>query len=444
MRTLNRPMFKYGGPIKEGVMSGIREPHRNGQRVGLYNVGSPGQFKKTGGREHHYVQALAAIPWFLRAASIPFGRWATTQAAKKGVTSAGGNLIRSGLGRTRTMRPGENYLNTLTQTKNKFTPHKFWSQDPLYKAGATGVGWAGKGIRKGGQFAKYATTTPSGLAFFGAPVAYMGGKYLLGDGTELNKDQINQITQTGKKPWESNEGMKGDGSFFAAEAEKEAGIAKQKAFNKRIQKYRDIMDIKGMNKDAAYKSLIDASKLINESQDFKGDIRSGKLINQVIQAASKQFEKPAKTRDAIDTLILKGEIEKDIKASDPSNAVLNELRGLQGKKLLKELNPSKSDLVAVYAKAGVKGQSLYDNAAKELSANKGEVFRGNLIPKSDFTEILAELKKNPEIKNADDVTIIATWTQNELNNSQKNIPDGNYTVGSTIVTIKDKQVVDVK
>ena len=26
MRTLNRPMFRYGGPIKEGVMNGIREP----------------------------------------------------------------------------------------------------------------------------------------------------------------------------------------------------------------------------------------------------------------------------------------------------------------------------------------------------------------------------------------------------------------------------------
>ena len=29
MRTLNRPMFRYGGPIKEGVMSGIKEPRQN-------------------------------------------------------------------------------------------------------------------------------------------------------------------------------------------------------------------------------------------------------------------------------------------------------------------------------------------------------------------------------------------------------------------------------
>ena len=26
MRPLNRPMFRYGGPIKEGIMQGMREP----------------------------------------------------------------------------------------------------------------------------------------------------------------------------------------------------------------------------------------------------------------------------------------------------------------------------------------------------------------------------------------------------------------------------------
>ena len=31
MRTLNRPMFRYGGPIKEGIMNGIREPKQNGE-----------------------------------------------------------------------------------------------------------------------------------------------------------------------------------------------------------------------------------------------------------------------------------------------------------------------------------------------------------------------------------------------------------------------------
>ena len=34
-------MFNMGGPIKEGVMHGIREPYRHGRRVGYAN-GTPG------------------------------------------------------------------------------------------------------------------------------------------------------------------------------------------------------------------------------------------------------------------------------------------------------------------------------------------------------------------------------------------------------------------
>ena len=35
MKVLNRPMFRYGGPIKEGIMSGIKEPRRGYQQAGF-------------------------------------------------------------------------------------------------------------------------------------------------------------------------------------------------------------------------------------------------------------------------------------------------------------------------------------------------------------------------------------------------------------------------
>jgi hypothetical protein len=34
MKVLNRPMFRYGGPIKEGIMSGIKEPRQRYQDAG--------------------------------------------------------------------------------------------------------------------------------------------------------------------------------------------------------------------------------------------------------------------------------------------------------------------------------------------------------------------------------------------------------------------------
>ena len=52
MRTLSRPMFNMGGPIKQGIMHGIREPYRGGGQAAL--VGNP-VYPKTGGREHHQI-----------------------------------------------------------------------------------------------------------------------------------------------------------------------------------------------------------------------------------------------------------------------------------------------------------------------------------------------------------------------------------------------------
>ena len=80
MRTLSRPMFRYGGPIKQGIMSGIREPKRGGGSMGNL-VGSP-LYPKTKGREHH--AAVAAIPWFLQAARFaarPLGKFITSRFA---------------------------------------------------------------------------------------------------------------------------------------------------------------------------------------------------------------------------------------------------------------------------------------------------------------------------------------------------------------------------
>ena len=53
MRPLNRPMFRYGGPIKEGIMDGMREPKRNGGRMLLAGE-HPQQFKDASGREQHF------------------------------------------------------------------------------------------------------------------------------------------------------------------------------------------------------------------------------------------------------------------------------------------------------------------------------------------------------------------------------------------------------
>ena len=91
MKPLNRPMFRYGGPIKEGIMDGIREPKKNGGLSKQFNTGLVGdeRYPKTDGREHH----LAFIPPIMAGLSIagrvlarPFGKFIARQ-------SRGGKML---------------------------------------------------------------------------------------------------------------------------------------------------------------------------------------------------------------------------------------------------------------------------------------------------------------------------------------------------------------
>ena len=75
MRTLNRPMFNWGGPVKQGIMTGIREPYAGGGRAAL--VGNP-VYPQTGGREHHVAPILLGIATAARAAAP----WAARMGAR--------------------------------------------------------------------------------------------------------------------------------------------------------------------------------------------------------------------------------------------------------------------------------------------------------------------------------------------------------------------------
>ena len=71
------------------------------------------------------------------------------------------------------------------------------------------------------------------------------------------------------------------------------------------------MGIDKMKKDAAYDSLIDASKIVQEEgADLKGAIKSGTLQNQIINAISKNLDKSADIKRQIDAAILKVKLKK--------------------------------------------------------------------------------------------------------------------------------------
>ena len=324
-------MFRYGGPIKEGVMSGIREPKKDG---GMLLVGEhPKEFRDAGGREKHLAPLVVGAgmgiarlaPLALRGARAVrniFARPTAFQGPTGTVTQGGLNVART-KGRIPGASGSYSPIN-ITRSPSTITG----SGAPMTQTGlkptgfgsyleGTMTGSALKGLYKGATSAKAAGVTQKiGKGVWKvakdpltiASAAY----YFYPDGTPKSDEELEMqgppppggvdklLTDTGQ--------TKGGGVELTPEQLRQ----------KKVDRYRDIMDIKGMNKDAAYNSLIAASQAINESGDFKGDIKSGKLINQIIQSTSKAFDKPKQTKDAIDTLILKGEIEKDIKASDPT------------------------------------------------------------------------------------------------------------------------------
>ena len=323
MKPLNRPMFRYGGPIKEGVMSGIREPKKNG---GMLLVGEhPKEFKDAGGREKHVAPivygaglGLARLaPLAMRGARALQGLFGS----RKFVKDVGTKLASS-----KNTAP-------FTPVKQVFEPNKvakYFIDSPEGRLIAGSTGFAGKVGRKIFQGGKYLASSPLTV---GGGIVYVGGKFFK-DGKEVPPPPNAAKIIEGRQ-FTGDEAMVGDPRKPLPDSK--PTLSNKELRKKNVERYRDIMDIKGMNKDAAYNSLIAASQAINESGDFKGDIKSGKLINQIIQATSKQFDKPKQTKDAIDTLILKGEIEKDINASDPKSIADLAYKEAATKKLNKEL-----------------------------------------------------------------------------------------------------------
>ena len=422
MKPLNRPMFRYGGPIKEGIMSGIKEP-RQGYNVAGRVIGSVKNFFKpkapvTGGitatNKGGFIPAMGSkIKQLFTGQKTTTGPGTVTIPAQPGKTVyQGGYSMRVPPSAARTvekMGPSQ-----VTTQLAPFGPGGPTNQN-IYAALQRGIVPT---VGAGGKLLSTAKPYTGSIVIAGTMYSV-----LKPDGTPKSVEELSAES--------------GADNNLVVEQIKEKITTPEKSKEEiraeNVQKYRDIMDIKGMNKDAAYDSLIAASKLIGESGDFKGDIKSGKLINQVIQAASKEFDKPKKTKDAIDTLILKGEIEKDIKASDPSTQLLNEYRLKQMAKIDKDMETDFSEAKIAAAK-NLSGQAAFDAAASAASDN----FKGNLITKTQLNDLMENAKKAGEISEQD---IIISATTEVIKG--KELPDGDYTVGDVLVTIKDGTVTNV-
>lgn len=420
-------MFRYGGPIKEGIMDGMKD-----NRQAINTVGSPLAPKDETGRGGYAVPLLAGLgaaalrmaPYAARGVSALRNLYSRQVPAAfsrvQPKTTGGGYMEYGGVlpSTTRLVPGGTGPVKGLGMTREL---RPFIQRDPVLRTlfGAGKVGAKAAGPVKSAL--KYSFTTPTGLALTG----YMGGKSIYDAMTgEKTPEAQAEIEAAGGPPGG------GDPNMFARPKQEVVSEDKLEQMNKdRIQatkdKYYKMMGLDKMNKEAAYDSLIKASKIISEEgADLKGAVKSGTLQSRIIDAISGELDKSKTLKRQVDAAVLKGEIEKDIKASDPSA------------QLAAELTKKKIEL----ADKQLAGGNLIENiqqGAKDFGGvnNTSNVYNAILKTYKVEPEVLADTSDTAKFRKSEDYTTDSALVKRIVEAQNKG--PGIYIVDKTAVLIDE-------
>jgi hypothetical protein len=437
-----------GGPIKEGVMHGIREPYRGG---GVALVGNP-VYPKTNGREHHAIIQPTSLE--------------TVQARNQG-------MIHPAM--LRHLIPGKKYFKWLnripgfSKTINQ-APKKIkgaWGilQPKLPKGGisgsTTGSAWlrgpanilsnikkAGPLYKKAWDKAPYAT-----LATHLWPAPY-AAKYLIEGAKKIpwkelsptkgfeslgetifgkKEDDKNTDTDTGTGTGTTDNTNLPSVKKVLTDAElkiiEETKLKNAKADkDKRLTELLEIMNYDKSRKNAAYDALIDASEVIRE-KGFKD-----KSILPIVKATSARFDKPEQIKEAVGLMMAKGEIEKDIYKSKDTQSEQ------RIKSIMEGLGVDRETATAIDYKQP-------NNIAQALLIGISTRGRGT-IPTADttysdlysFLETRNRLGELKDIYDEDKIKDIGGIGKNKTFKTHADVvkdkPDGLYVVEEKVVEVK--------
>jgi|TARA_R100000479_G_scaffold161111_1_gene98762 hypothetical protein len=429
MKPLKRPMFRSGGPIKEGIMDGMKQPQ---QLVQPNEDGSrPG-----------YAGPLAAIPLILQ--GLRAGRMLAPIARNASFFQRINPMRLMSSGRFRDTTKFVKDADKAIPAKPggpQFIPVKSQTTRGGLFESLKDPKKLGMAIRENPFTAASLLTVPN----LAATAAIKAGPSIFEGAKEAGKMYIDAVLpgkqfrddKDPKTTEKDTEGLKRVDSFDETETKDTAVVPgggdgtenKQNLTADRIEenrkRYYKLMGIDKMKRGAAYDSLIDASRIIQEEGgDLKGAIKSGSLQSQIINAISKNLDSSRDLKRQIDAAILKGEIEKDIKASDPTAQVAAELKK-------SELELRKKQLEGFNAQAEI--TKLEGDKGFISSEQTASILRKNKIP---YDEKLSDEKfekferKNP---GKDEIDYIIE----ELGPS---LDDGRYVLGGRLIEKRGSNV----
>jgi len=400
MRTLNRPMFRMGGPIKEGVMHGIREP-RQGYAFGKEVVKQVGTKVPSIGA--HYNRGIANLGklwnWIKGKTGTIAQHQPITQVTKQPVT-------KWSQGYHGTV-PGGTTFQASGPVQKVWTPSGWVARDPIYQIGRKayeGRGWLGKPLKWAGK----TIATPTG----GLGLIYVGGQWLKSDGTPATDAEVNAEFnfKGGKKPGRGDEGM------TYTDPEKAKKLAAQKR-DERINNLLETMGYDKARKTAVGDALIDASRIITERGTLDKKNIGRELINPIIEATSKRLDKPAQLNEAVRLMMTKAEIEKEMNPLD------SEVKRMQ---------------IAV-AKKKLAGPDLNEAilAASKEGPPMGETLSG-ILRRTGVDSVVLPIKVG---KNKDTLAVATEVIQNTWKNAatepDKVVKPGIYVVRERIIEVKE-------
>ncbi len=421
MKTLNRPMFRYGGPIKEGIMNGMKE------KQAINTVGSPLAPKDETGRGGYAIPlipaAIAGLSTLGRFALRPFGKMATRAVQR---TFAG---------------PNKRFYEPAGFSKNVqekfFQPNKIGSYLMASPEAKFLTGTGGKASKFVAGAAKGLSKSPLGIALTAGTMTDIlpGGrpfgpdKYLPNILGQRFDEEGNKIPGTGifnpdRVEEGEAEGLKRVDELGVTDKKVDPKVLKElndDRIERTKKRYYELMGIDKMNKEATYDSLIDASKIIQqEGGDLKGSIKSGSLQSQLISAISKNLDKSAALKRQIDAAVLKGEIEKDIKGADTTDKRLKEAR-IKALDRAEKQSGAAGIISQIIAKDGTISGSQTASVLRADGIGYDTVLQDKLF--TDFQ------KDNPTKDEVD--FLISKGTA---------LPDGRYVVGARLVEKKGNEV----
>ena len=410
MRPLNRPMFRYGGPIKEGIMSGMKD-----NRVPFDKGGYLSNLLAKTGALFNPLKKFKPVQRFIQKQKIEIPPSRVPNTTGMGGVTLTPAQIKAGMGTTAV--PLGTRIKQFASLNPKFT----YGAAPFVVSGAvTATPPVVKGL-----FGTAKTIGAEALDRMVPDFIFDQDQYFADKKLREQNEQSKLLKEKQKslKP-------KQEITTTTPKIDRDAEIQANR------ERYYKLMGIDKMKKDATYDSLIDASKIIQEEGgDLKGSIKSGTLQNRIIQAIGKNLDKSADLKKQIDAAILKAEIDKDV------NREKNTLDKLVKEKQLKVLDKQLkggdlNDTLSELRKQGIvpEGPELASYALR----NDIDIPKGHVLNTKDVNNFL---KDNPTL------TVVDFLNDQNLKLQQAGkggLNPGNYVVGKNILEVgEDGTVTDV-